>query len=93
VVIRRENKTVVIHGQNIAYSSLLVKTKCPYGVGYEDIKVINLFKLKRELHLCYKSKIKGLKLDLGIAQNKTLGMKFNMEDRRKAKEEAKANLT
>jgi hypothetical protein len=49
--------------------------------------------LKRELHLCYKSKIKGLKLDLGIAQNKTLGMKFNMEDRKKVKEEAKANLT
>jgi hypothetical protein len=55
---------VVVHGENKANLSLLIQTKCPCGVVYEDIeKVIGLLELKRELHLCYKSKIKGLKLD------------------------------
>jgi hypothetical protein len=62
-----KNKTMASHGQNITNSSLFVQTKCLYGVAYEDIKVINLLEMKRELHLCFKSKIKGLKLDLGIA--------------------------
>jgi uncharacterized protein with ACT and thioredoxin-like domain len=86
VVVHGKNKGVATRGQNITYSSLLIQTKCPYGVAYEDIKkVTDLLKLKRELHHCCKSKIKGLKLDLRVAQNKALGMKINMEDRRKAK--------
>jgi hypothetical protein len=61
------NKTMATHGKNRANSSLLVQTKYPYGVVYEDIKVTDLLELKRELHLYCKSKIKGLKLDLGVA--------------------------
>lgn len=61
------NKTMDTHGKNKTNSSLLVQTKCLYGVIYEDSKVTDLLELKRELHLCYKSKIKGLKLDLKIA--------------------------
>ncbi len=61
-----KNKTMVIHGENIVDSSLFVQTKCPYGVAYEDIKVTDLLELKRELHLCHKFKIKGLKLDLRV---------------------------
>ncbi len=80
---------MAIHGENKGDSSLLVQTKCPYGVVYEHIKVTNLLELKKELHLCCKSKIRGLKLDLGVAQNKTLGMKFNMEDRRKLRRRLK----
>jgi hypothetical protein len=86
VVVHGKNKGVATPRQNIADSSLLIQTKCSYGVAYEDIKkVIDLLELKRELHLCCKSKIKGLKLDLRVALNKALGMKFNMEDTRKAK--------
>jgi len=92
VAIHGKNKIMAIHGENIVDSSLLVQSKCPYGVVYKDIKVTNLLELKKELHLCYKSKIKGLKLDLGVALNKTLGMKFNMENRRKVKEEAEIDL-
>jgi len=64
---------VADHGQNTKVdSSLHVHTKCPYGVVYEDVKkVTDFLELKRELHHCYKSRIKGLKLDLAVAQNKT----------------------
>jgi hypothetical protein len=51
VAICGENKIVAIHGENIGDSSLLVQTKCPYGVVYEDIKVTNLLELKKELWL------------------------------------------
>jgi hypothetical protein len=75
-------------------SSFRVHTKCPYGVMYEDVKkVIDLLELKREFHHCCKSRIKGLKLDLVVAQNKRLGMKYNMENRRRIVEEAKTDLT
>jgi hypothetical protein len=89
VVVYGENKTMAIHGENKVDSSLLVQNKCPHGVVYEDIKVTNLLELKKKLQLCYKSKIKGLKLDLGVAPNKTLGMKFNMEDRKKLRRRLK----
>ncbi len=80
---------MAIHGKNRGDSSLLVQTKCPYGVVYEDIKVTNLLELKKELHICCKFEIEGMNLDLGVAQNKTLGMKFNMEDRRKLRRRLK----
>jgi hypothetical protein len=88
-VAREENKIVAIHGENKIDSSLLVQTKCPYGVVYEDIKVTNLLELKNELHFCCKSKTKGLKLDLKVAQYKTLGMIFNLEDRKKLRRRLK----
>ncbi len=58
---------MAIHGENIVDSSLFVQTKCPYGVVYEDIKATNLLEFRKKFHLCYKSKIKGLKLDLRVA--------------------------
>jgi hypothetical protein len=66
---------VPTYGKNAkANSSFLVHTKCPYGVAYEDIKkVIDLLELKNEFHHCCKSKIKGLKLDLVVAQNRSIG--------------------
>jgi hypothetical protein len=71
VVVHGKNKTMAIHGESRANSSLLVQTKCPYGVAYEDIKkVIDLLELKKKLHLCYKSKIKCVKLDIRVAQSK-----------------------
>jgi hypothetical protein len=61
---------------------------------YEDVKKKTiLLELKGELHHCCKTRIKGLKLDLVVAQNITLGMKYNMEDMRKIVEEVEIDLT
>jgi hypothetical protein len=57
---------------------------CPYGVSNEGIrKVGKLLELKKELHFICKSKIKSLNVDHKVASNKLLGMKFNMDDRKK----------
>jgi len=67
--------------------------RCPYGVSSEDIrKVGELLELKKELHSICKSKIKSLNVDHKVSSNKLLGMKFNMDDRKKVVEVEEAKV-
>ncbi len=59
----------------------------------EDImKVRELLELKKKLHSICKSKIKSLNVDHKVASNKLLGMKFNMDDRKKLVEAEEAKV-
>jgi len=51
-------------------------------------KVIKLLQLQKELQSFCKSKIKSLKLNHVVALSKMLGMKYNMDDKKKTLEEA-----
>lgn len=68
----------------------LVHSKCPTRVALKDVltKVIMLLQLKKKLQSFYKSKIKSLKSDHVLASSKLLGMKYNMDDKKKTLEEA-----
>jgi hypothetical protein len=59
-------------------------------VALEDVstKVIKLLQLQKELQSFCKSKIKSLKLNHVVALSKMLGMKYNMDDKKKTLEEA-----
>ncbi len=48
--------------------------------------------LKRELLNICKAKIKSLKMDEGVASTKLLGIKYNLDDKKKIVEEAQATL-
>jgi hypothetical protein len=55
-------------------------------------KVIELLELKKELHKVCKIKIKSLKSEHGVASNKLLRMKYNMDDRKHNMEEAQVDF-
>ncbi len=80
--------SVVLGDDNIEQMSLLT-SKCRTKVSSKDIKkVTKLLALKRELLTIYKAKIKSLKMDEGVASTKLLGIKYNLDDRKKVVEEA-----
>ncbi len=59
----------------------------------EDIrKVGELLELKMEIHSICKSKIKSLNVDHKVSSNTLLGMKLNMDDRKKAVEAEEAKV-
>jgi hypothetical protein len=92
VVGSEHGASVVFSDDNIEQMSLPT-SKCPTKVSSEDIrKVTKLLALKKELLTIYKAKIKSLKMDEGVASTKLLGIKYNLDDKKKTMEEAQATL-
>ncbi len=88
----KRGASVVPDDDNIQQMSLPT-SKCPIRVSSKDIKkVTKLLTLKRELLTIYKAKIKFLKMDEGVASTKLLGIKYNLDDKKKAMEGAQATL-
>ncbi len=62
-------------------------------MSFKDIrKVTKLLTLKRELLTIYKAKIKSLKMDEGVTSTRLLGIKYNLDDKKKMMEETQATL-
>jgi hypothetical protein len=88
----KHGASVVLDDDNIEQMSLPT-SKCPTRVSSKNIKkVTKLLALKRELLTIYKVKIKSLKMDEGVTSTKLLGIKYNLDDRKIAEEEAQSTL-
>jgi hypothetical protein len=88
----KHGANVVLDDDNIEQMSLPT-SKCPTRVSSKNIKkVTKLLTLKRELLTIYKVKIKSLKMDEGVTSTKLLGIKYNLDDRKIAEEEAQSTL-
>jgi hypothetical protein len=73
----------VPNDDNIEQMSLPI-SKCPTRVSFKNIrKVIELLVLKKELLTIYKAKIKSLRMDEGVTSTKLLGIKYNLDDKKK----------
>jgi hypothetical protein len=93
VVVGSEHGASVVPSDDNIEQMLLPTSKWPTRVSFEDIKkVIKLLALKREFLTICKAKIKSLKMDEGVASTKLLGIKYNLDDMKKATEEAQTTL-
>jgi len=88
----KHEASVVPNDDNIEQMSLPT-SKCPTEVSSKDIrKVIELLALKKELLTMFKAKIKSLKMDESVTCTKLLGIKYNLNAKKKVVEEAQATL-
>jgi hypothetical protein len=88
----KHGASVVPNDDNIEQMSLPT-SKCHIGMSFKDIKkVTELLALKKELLIICKAKIKSLKMDEGVASTKLLGIKYNLDEKKKMVEEAQATL-
>ncbi len=93
VVVGLEHGTNVVLGDDNIEQMSLPTSKFPTRMSFEDIKKVNkLLALKKELLTIFKAKIKSLKMDEGVASTKLLGIKYNLDDKKKIVEEAQATL-